>query len=97
MQITPDSIVVAAEDQVSCEVDDEAALLNLKTGVYYGLDPMGAYIWRLIAAPVRVGALHEQIAREFSADPDVVAKDITDFLTEMHNAGLVDVSSAAGV
>jgi hypothetical protein len=48
MQLTPDSIVVAAEHQVSCQVEDEAALLNLQTGVYYGLDPMGAYLWAQI-------------------------------------------------
>jgi hypothetical protein len=93
MDITPDSIVVAAEGQVSCEVDNEAALLNLKTGVYYGLDPMGAYIWRLLAAPIEVRMLQKKIVSEFAADADVVAKDITDFLTEMLSAGLVDVKS----
>jgi hypothetical protein len=93
MQITPDSIVIAADNQVSCEVDDEAALLNLQTGVYYGLDPMGAYIWRLLAAPISVRALQEQIVREFDADADVVARDVVDFLTEMQSAGLVEVKS----
>ena len=93
MQITPDSIVVAAEAQVSCEVDDEAALLNLQTGVYYGLDPMGAYIWRLLTKPLSVRALQEQIAREFDADADVVAEDITTFLLEMQSAGLVEIKS----
>ena len=93
MQITPDSIVIAADNQVSCEVDDEAALLNLQTGVYYGLDPMGAYIWRLLAAPISVRALQEQIVREFDADADVVAVDVMDFLTEMQSAGLVEIKS----
>ena len=48
MQITPDSVVVAAKEQISTQVDEEAALLNLKTGVYYGLDSMGAYIWQML-------------------------------------------------
>ena len=89
MQITPDSVVVAAVNQVSCEVDDEAALLNLDTGVYYGLDPMGAYIWRLLAAPISVRELQAQIVREFDADVSVVQKDVTDFLNEMQSAGLL--------
>lgn len=93
MQITPDSIVVAAEAQVSCEIEDEAALLNVDTGVYYGLDPMGAYIWRLLATPILVRTLQEQIAREFDADVDVVEKDVTDFLNEMLSAGLVELKS----
>ena len=93
MQITPDSVVVAAVNQVSCDVDDEAALLNLDTGVYYGLDPMGAYIWRLLGAPISVRKLQEQIVREFNADVGVVEKDVTDFLNEMQSAGLIDVTS----
>jgi hypothetical protein len=93
MQINPDSIVVAAVNQVSCEVDNEAALLNLDTGVYYGLDPMGAYVWRLLAAPISVRALQQQIVREFNVDPAIVDKDITDFLNEMKSAGLIDVTS----
>jgi hypothetical protein len=93
MPITPDSIVVAAEAQVSCEIENEAALLNLDTGVYYGLDPMGAYIWRLLATPILVRTLQEQIANEFHADADVVEKDVTDFLNEMLSAGLVELKS----
>jgi hypothetical protein len=35
-----DSIVCAIADQVSCDLDGEAAILNLKSGTYYGLDPV---------------------------------------------------------
>ena len=93
MQITPDSVVTAAVNQVSCEIDDEAALLNLDTGVYYGLDRMGAYIWRLLSNPISVRKLQEQIVREYNADASVVEKDVTDFLNEMQSAGLIDVTS----
>ena len=93
MQITPDCVVVAAEAQVSCEIEDEAALLNLDTGVYYGLDPMGAYIWRLLASPILVRTLQQQIVREFDANADVVEKDVTDFLNEMLSAGLLELKS----
>ena len=40
--ISDRSIVVAAKDQVSCDLAGEAAILNMKNGVYYGLDPVGA-------------------------------------------------------
>ena len=93
MQITPDSVVVAAVNQVSCEIHDEAALLNLDTGVYYGLDRMGAYIWRLLSNPISVRNLQEQIVREYNADATVVEKDVTDFLNEMQSAGLIDIAS----
>ena len=31
--------------QASCDLGGEAVLLNLESGQYYGLDPVGARIW----------------------------------------------------
>jgi hypothetical protein len=92
MQLTPDSVIVAAQQQVSCQVDDEAALLNLQTGVYYGLDRMGAYLWSLLREPVTVRALQEHVQHEYDAAADVVATDIGKFLEEMLAAGLIELA-----
>jgi hypothetical protein len=40
--MSSDSIVVAAKDQVSSDLGGEVAILDLKVGVYYGLDEVGA-------------------------------------------------------
>ena len=93
MPITPDSIVVAAKEQISTRVDNEAALLNLKTGVYYGLDPMGAYIWELIKQPVRVGELEATLQEDYeNIDAEIVANDLRVFLEQMLEAGLVELT-----
>lgn len=92
MPITPDSIVVAAKDQISTRVDDEAALLNLKTGVYFGLDPMGAYIWQMLDEPVSVQALTTRLQEDYSnIDAEIVASDLRVFLEQMLEAGLVEL------
>ena len=85
----PDTIIVAADNQVSCDVDNEAALLNLTTGVYYGLDAVGAYIWKLVQAPTTVGALRERMVADFEIDAAVADSDLTEFLGEMLSAGLI--------
>ena len=36
-------------DVVFRQLDDEAVLLNLKTGIYFGLNDVGARVWQLIA------------------------------------------------
>jgi hypothetical protein len=41
-EVTLDSIVVASPDQVSADLGGDAAILQLKDGVYYSLDPVGA-------------------------------------------------------
>jgi hypothetical protein len=93
MPITQDSIVVAAPEQISTQVDDEAALLNLKTGVYYGLDPMGAYIWQMLRAPITVRELQATLEADYqNIDAEIVANDLRVFLEEMLEAGLVEIT-----
>ena len=48
-QSFPDhAIIRVAGEVVATDLGDEAAILNLKDGVYYGLDPVGARVWSLI-------------------------------------------------
>ena len=92
MPITPDSTVVAAKEQISTQVDDEAALLNLRTGVYFGLDPMGAYIWQMLREPVKVKELTARLQNDYSnIDAEIVANDLRVFLERMLEAGLVEL------
>jgi Coenzyme PQQ synthesis protein D (PqqD) len=50
--VSLESTVVAAAEQVSSEIGEEVAILDLKAGTYYGLDAVGARIWELIQEPV---------------------------------------------
>ena len=93
LPLTPDAIVVAAEHQVSCNVDDESALLNLATGVYYGLNPMGSYIWKLVQQPISYGTLRDRLLGEFGAEHQTVEQDLRQFLDEMVTAGLIQLSN----
>ena len=61
--ISDRSVVVAAADQVSCDLGGEAAILDLKSGIYYGLDPVGTRIWSLIQQPKAVRDIREASIR----------------------------------
>jgi hypothetical protein len=89
--ITQDSVVVAAKDQVSCDLDGEAAVLNLSTGIYYGLDKVGATIWQNLQKPTAVGQIHEAIVSAYEVDEQTAQSDLMTFLTEMMNEGLVEL------
>jgi len=39
MDLTLNDSIVVSEDVLFRELDDEAVLLNLKTGIYFGLNP----------------------------------------------------------
>ena len=86
------STVVAAREQVSCDLSGEAAILNLKNGVYYGLDPVGARIWNLIQEPRTVDAVREALLAEYDVDPEPCERDLMTLLHKLMSEGLIEVS-----
>ena len=90
------SIVVAAKDQVSCDLAGEAAILNIKNGVYYGLDPVGARIWNLMQAPREVAEIQNTITNEYDVEPERCARDLVGLLEKLLAEGLIEVKDGAG-
>lgn len=85
------SVVVAAKDQVSCDLAGEAAILNMKSGVYYGLDPIGAQIWNLIQKPHRVAEISEVVVRDYEVEPERCERDVIALLQSLLAEGLIEV------
>lgn len=88
-----DSIVTAATEQVSCELSGEAAILDLRSGVYYGLNETGAFIWNRIKEPASVRAIRDAMAAEFEVDVVQCERDLQRILRELVDRGLVEVKN----
>ena len=84
--------IVATSEQVSCDVEGEAAILNLKNGVYYGLNPMGARIWSLIQEPKQVAQLRDQLLTEYEVETARLETDVRQLLADLAEHGLIEVS-----
>jgi hypothetical protein len=89
------SVVVAASDQVSCDLAGEAAILNLKTGVYYGLNAVGARVWSLIQESRTVEEIRDTIVAEYDVEPPRCEDDIVALLEELAAEGLIVVRDEA--
>ena len=89
--ITPATTVVVSKDQVSCDLAGEAAILGLKNGIYYGLDPVGARIWNLIQTPVKVSAVRDAIVQEYDVEADRCEPDLLELLQQLATEGLVRI------
>lgn len=85
------SIVAVAGNQVSCPLGDEAAILNLKNSVYYGLNPVGARVWNLLHQPRSVGALLGALLDEYDVEPERCRNDLLGLLEQLRSEGLIEV------
>lgn len=93
--ISDQTVVVAAKDQVSCDLAGEAAILNIKSGVYYGLDPVGARIWNLVQEPRAVADIHNTLTSEYDVEPERCARDLVSLLETLLAEGLIEVKDSS--
>ena len=87
-----ESRVVASKDQVSSDLGSEAAILNLKNSVYYGLDPIGARVWQLVQEPTTLGHIRDVLRTEYDVEAAQLEADIRDLLQELAAQGLVEIT-----
>ena len=93
VKFSAETVVKAAPGQMSCDLAGEAAILNMATGIYYGLDPIGAHIWELIQEPSSVSRVRDALLEEYEVEPTQVEADIKALLSDMASHGLVEVVS----
>jgi hypothetical protein len=86
------SRVRASPDQVSCALDGDAAVLHLGSGLYFGLDPVGARVWELVQEPIAVTAVIDALEQEFEATRGQLEADVAAFLESLTSHGLLEVA-----
>jgi hypothetical protein len=87
------SIVVVAENQFSCDLDKEVAILDLKSGVYFGLNEVGARIWHLLQEPKIVNEVFETILEEYEVEPERCEHELVTLLQELAVHGFIEVDN----
>ena len=92
MTITTESTVVASPHQVSTNAHGEVVILQMKDGVYYSLDPVGARVWDEMKKPALVRELRDLIVAEYEVEPDRCERDLLKLLGELAKARLIVVS-----
>lgn len=89
-----DLVICRAKDKISTELDGETVILDIASGVYSGLDPVGTAIWNLLENPVAFKAIVEEIVSTYEVSEDQCVSDLSDFLTSLSAAGLIAVQHA---
>jgi hypothetical protein len=87
--INLDSRVRILDDVLFQELQGEAVLLNLNTGVYFGLDPVGTRIWQLLQEDGALPTVAEALLREFDVAPEELTRDLLDLVCRMRQEGLL--------
>jgi hypothetical protein len=92
-ELTLRDAVGVAPDVVFRELDGEAVILNLDTGIYFGLDPIGTRIWELIQEHAALQKVFDAMCIEYDAQADTLERDLLELVNELRAKGLVNASA----
>lgn len=88
--------VRVSADVIFRELDNEAVLLDLASGRYFGLNAVGTRVWTLVAGGATIDDAVAVIAEEFDAPPAEIAADVTALVDELVSRGLLSADPAPG-
>ncbi len=92
MHLSEETRIVSSQQHVWCNLDGGAAILDLKSGIYYGLDLVGVRIWNLVQWPRTLSELRDILIIEYDVDAVRLESDIRDLLSELADNQLVEIS-----
>ena len=75
---------------ISRLVDDETVVLDLESGMYFGLDGVGKRIWESVAEGHSLGEIVAIIVGEYEVDEPQAEYDVLSFAHELVERGLLN-------
>ena len=87
--VSLDRSVHLAEGVVFRELEGETVILNLESGTYFGLDPIGSRIWQLCQELQSLRAVWQVMQAEFDATAEELETDLLALVDELSRQGLV--------
>lgn len=80
------------DDVVFHDLQGEVVILNLNTGVYFGLDRLGTRIWQLVQRHGSLRKVLEALVEEYEVTEARCASDLLEFVTRLREEALIEVS-----
>jgi hypothetical protein len=77
------------EEVLTTRVGDEMILLNLQTGMYHSLDPVGARFLELLQHNGDLNQVHRSLLEEFDVPTALLESDLLKLSQDMLSRGLL--------
>lgn len=77
------------QEVLARQVGGETVMLDLAKGAYFGLDPVGARMWQLLAEGKTLVEVCDAIVEEYEVSRDAVERDLLALLDDLKAHGLI--------
>ena len=86
-----DRVAIPAEVMVR-QLGEEAVILDLASGTYFGLDAVGNYVWERLQEGRSLAEICAAMTEDFEVSREVAESDILSFVRKLQERGLVQVT-----
>ena len=90
--MTLDSTYVIPPQVMARTVGEETVILDLESGTYFGLDPIGARIWQLIENGKSLSQVCDVMVEEYEVTRDVLERDALALAGELLDKNLIGIA-----
>ena len=73
------------------QVGDETVILDLASGTYFGLDPVGARIWQLIGEGKSLAETCDELLDEYDVTREQLERDVLDLADKLLEQKLISL------
>jgi hypothetical protein len=72
-------------------VGDETVILDLGSGTYFGLDPVGARIWQLMGEGRSLGEICDTMLDEYEVTREALERDVIELADKLLEQKLISI------
>ena len=72
-------------------VDEELVILDLTSGTYFGLNPVGAQIWQFLSAGKTLAETCKAMVENYDVSPSEIERDVVHLINELLSKNLVQI------
>lgn len=87
--IADDTVLARADTVLHADLEDAIAMMNIETGEYYNLNPVGSRIWTLLETPRSMAAICDALVLEFDVPAQACRDETAAFLTDLLDRKIV--------
>jgi hypothetical protein len=93
--ITLDNRLVIPPAVISRDLDGETVMLNLDTGIYFGLDAVGSAVWNHVRELASLREVRDRLIAEFDVSTDTATADLLRLAEQLVARGLARIDPDA--
>jgi Coenzyme PQQ synthesis protein D (PqqD) len=88
MNVSSCSQWIASPDLVSCVLAGESVILNMASGQYFALNPVGSQIWQWLQEPCTKEVVCQRLIAEYEVSREQCEAEVTALFAKLSEYGL---------